>query len=301
MSCVADRTGNKNAGDKIDVTSVAETEFETETATTTAPLGGSRLFSPLPSPPAEAHAFQHQQQERLSQRDVYDEEPPPGYKRLKKIHSSRRHCWADTTVEAAKQPITNLDYVTHHPYRVSTGRYAPYVSQKEQEQHPQQQQVYFLGDGFSGDETKSRRTKRRVKSDNSSSNDTGCSHRKKKKCETSPILRSLEVISLSQEELAMEKEAAAAAAAAALRAATKTKEITRMIPLRPLPALPSITIWEFNADEPSLSRKENRPAVEDVLFVASSSDEDEEAVGDAMGEAASTHTLLPPLRRTLNQ
>ncbi|ERS96750.1 hypothetical protein HMPREF1624_06959 [Sporothrix schenckii ATCC 58251] len=198
------------------------------------------MFSPLLSPPAdEAMDMEDPLGERLSQRNVYDTAPPPGYKRLNKVRSSRRHTWANARSDM-EQPHSSVDGLQSRVFRPRH-----LLPPGPQEPLFQQLPVQFLGDGFSGDEAKARPhgNRKRVKSD--SSNSVGSSSKRKKKADVSPILGSLDIVSLSQEESAIDMAAAAGAAFAAAKAASRINTVMEIIPLRPVHAPPAIT-WDFN-------------------------------------------------------
>lgn len=253
----------------------------------------SRLFSPLLSPPAEdATNFDDLQEERQSQRNVYDVAPPPGYKRLKKVRGSRNQVWADAHPETEQTPA----YVDYSPGGVYTARYQSYTA--HQEKLFQQLPVRLLGDGFSGDEAKTRKTKKRARSDNSSNSAGSSNNKKRKKTNASPILGSLDIIPLSQEERTIDMAAAAAAAFASALAVSKIKDIIRMIPLRPVPQVPPGMIWEFD-DENSLAPEgvANADTGKVVAVVPSSCGENGQVVAIEDDEAAVPCSLLPSLRR----
>ncbi|CAK7233020.1 mitotic spindle checkpoint protein Bub3 [Sporothrix curviconia] len=199
----------------------------------------SRTFSPLLSPPTETLSFDYHEHPYNSQPDVYDVAPPPGYKRLKKVHGTRRQIWEDTrTVEAAHSagapslPLMDLAYrPANHPTTIWEVR-----SNKTQ--------LPFPGDGFSSDETKTRRTKRRTKSNNSSNSAGSGSAPKKRKraAEMSPVLGSLEVVTFSQDERARKRAETKAATLASQQAASRIDSISRFIALRPQAKVRPITI-----------------------------------------------------------
>ena len=228
---------------------------------------------------------------RASQRHVYDVAPPPGYKRLKKVRSSQYQTWTDAYIET-EQPAAYVDY---SPGGVYTARYPSHPAQ--QEHMFQRLPVQFLGDGFSGDETKTRMAKKRMKSDNSS-NSAGSSSKKKRKTDASPILGSLDIIPLSQEERAVDMAAAASAAAASARAASKIKDITRMIPLRPVLQVPPRIIWEFDDERSPVIKKESDAETGEAVYeVPSSCRQNGQAIVIEDDEAAVHCSLLPSLRR----
>lgn len=259
------------------------------------------MFSPLLSPPAESTTtFDVPLEDRPSQQDVYDKAPPPGYKRLKKIRGPRKQVWASAYVESKQQqqPFSSASaYVDYSPGRVYTPRYPSNLG--HQQSFFQQLPVQFLGDGFSGDETKTRKTRKRArtKTDNSS-NSAGSSSRKRRKADAaSPILGSLDIVNLSQEERAVDMAAAASIAYAAARAASKVKDITKMIPLRPVVQVPPGLIWEFD-DKPTPTIKKDSSAgnIEEVIVIPSSCDESGRVIVIQDDEAAAPCTALPPLR-----
>ncbi|KAL1890354.1 mitotic spindle checkpoint protein Bub3 [Sporothrix stenoceras] len=271
---------------------VAETDLDTDMSRpqtrrltrTSSRSTRSGRFSPLLSPPAESSTkLCVPLDDQPSQQDVYDKAPPPGYKRLKKVREPQKHVWSDA-------------YVDYSPGRF----YTPRDPSNLGHQQPlfQQLPVQFLGDGFSGDETKTRKTRKRARTDNSS-NSAGSSSRKKRKAEAaSPILGSLDIVNLSQEERAIDMAATTSIAFAAARAKSKIKDIkTKMIPLRPVLETPPRHIWEFDdKPAPPIKKKRVTDKIEDVIVIPSSCDDSGRVIVIPEDKAVAPRPALPPLR-----
>ncbi|KIH89361.1 hypothetical protein SPBR_07567 [Sporothrix brasiliensis 5110] len=161
-----------------------------------------------------------------------------------------------------------------------------------------QEWLQFLGDGFSGDEAKARphKTRKRVKSD--SSNSVGSSSKRKKKADASPILGSLDIVSLSQEESAIDMAAAAGAALAAAKATSRINTVMEIIPLRPLQHVQPTMAWDFDGTQSTVIKTEVDDANmgDDVVAIPSSCNENGQVNEIIDDEVAVHYSALPPLR-----
>ncbi|OAA61857.1 hypothetical protein SPI_04716 [Niveomyces insectorum RCEF 264] len=206
----ADLSGNQGTEqDDYDVASIPETEFETPAVRCSGPRTSPLRFLPL-SPPADtasdrAHRqpSKHALPSSSQQRDVYDTAPPAGYKRLRKLHGGK--------------PVVT-----------------PRIRSRTRSSTTTQQS---LGDGFSGDEARPR-TLARLGRDNRETSDGAAAKKRKRSSAASPILGTLDVVSLSQESKATgpAAEVPKAVPATTNMAGNGSNKRTAIItPLRPRP------------------------------------------------------------------
>lgn len=289
---------NHSIGDRDNSAYVAESEDEAPSksramlwhADLQSPkrYANSRTFSPLLSPPSEirmsTRSFENHKHQRDMQRDVYDTSPPPGYKRLEKIRSSQRRVRKLTASETNQ--LVGASSVPFQSYTDSLAHFKVRYSRANSS---------FLGDGFSSDETTPRKLKRRMRSDNSINSAGFIATKRRKKSEMSPILGSLEIITLSQDERAKKNAADALAAAVSKKAADRINTVTSLISLRPRPQARPCEVWDFD-DGPNPAPYWS-PKVLTGDLVDGACDADNNC--QSFAKFASSTNIIPPLRPVL--
>ncbi len=213
---------------------------------------------PPPNIAKTGYGFVYEQQRQLlrtQQLNVYDNEPPPGYKRLKRLKSGRSGRAGSFTDDYAIWDDTENDVSDELSMKPRQKKSTTTVIPVKK---PQQAVFLHIGDGFSGDEIQSRSiTRNRGKGDTSiprsaSSGSKSAGVKRKKKSEASKGLRitgTLDVVSLGQEQRETVEGGAAGAGSQCPTSAVKEKirNVRHMIPLRPLSRLPR-TLSRLNMD-----------------------------------------------------